>query len=174
MQYFKVILLAALASTGTSTPLTSRAVTSFPAGTKFDIVLQDSKVSLADFKNSPYKALDVDLFDNLSDGNGVNRIRALAQAGKTVICYFSAGSREDWRPDAGDFQSGDYGQVMEGWPGENWLNLKSANVKTIMAKRIQLAKSAGCSAIDPDNVDGYVSRLVRVIFLDSSYANIVI
>src|SRR5262245_1826039 len=41
---------------------------------------------------------DIDLFDSpqeVIDGLHERRI--------TVICYFSAGTFEDWRPDAGDF-----------------------------------------------------------------------
>jgi len=44
---------------------------------------------------------------------------------------------------------------MEDWEGEWWLNTKSANVRAIMKTRIALAKSKGCDAIDPDNVDAY-------------------
>lgn len=44
---------------------------------------------------------------------------------------------------------------MEDWEGESWLNTKSANVRSIMKSRIALAKSKGCDAIDPDNVDAY-------------------
>jgi len=44
---------------------------------------------------------------------------------------------------------------MEDWEGEWWLNTNSANVRAIMKTRIALAKSKGCDAIDPDNVDAY-------------------
>ena len=44
---------------------------------------------------------------------------------------------------------------MEDWEGEWWLNTNSANVRAIMKTRIVLAKSKGCDAIDPDNVDAY-------------------
>jgi hypothetical protein len=47
---------------------------------------------------------------------------------------------------------------MEEWE-EWWLDLKSANVKTIMEARIKRAAEAGCDAIDPDNIDGYVSNI---------------
>lgn len=49
------------------------------------------------------------------------------------------------------------GNPLDGWPNEKWLNINSANVRSIMTKRIQLASSMGCDAVDPDNVDGYVS-----------------
>jgi len=77
--------------------------------------------------------------------------------GRVVICYFSAGSREDWRPDAGDFSSSDYGKGLQGWPGETWLDIRSANVRSIMKTRLDLAVQKGCDGVEPDNVDGYAN-----------------
>jgi len=44
---------------------------------------------------------------------------------------------------------------VDGWAGEWWLNTNSANVRTIMTARVELAKTKGCDGVDPDNVDGY-------------------
>lgn len=87
---------------------------------------------------------DIDLFDNPKE-----TFDALKRLGKKSICYFSAGSYEPGRADSGDFVAGDKGLELEGWPGEYWLNLNSANVRSIMTKRIQLAASKGCDGIDP-------------------------
>lgn len=95
-------------------------------------------------------AYDIDLFDTPSQ-----TIAALQTRGVHVICYFSAGSYEDWRPDAGDFEPNDYGGAMGNWPGEWWLDIRSANVRAIMEARLDLAASKGCDAVEPDNVDGY-------------------
>jgi hypothetical protein len=99
---------------------------------------------------------DLDLFDN-----NATTFKALQHDGKKVICYFSAGSYEDFRPDKGRFNESDMGKPLDGWPNERWLNLSSENVRSIMKDRIKLAWSKGCDAIDPDNVDGYVSLLFR-------------
>ena len=40
-----------------------------------------------------------------------------------MICYFSAGSHENWRTDVGSVPSGDLGLQLEGWPGERWWNI---------------------------------------------------
>lgn len=85
-------------------------------------------------------------------------IAALKRAKKTVICYFSAGSSETWRSDYGQFVSADIGQPLQGWEGENWIDTRSTNVRNIMKARIALAKSKGCDAIDPDNMDGYATN----------------
>lgn len=93
---------------------------------------------------------DIDLFDAKQ-----SVIDALHAMGRVVICYFSAGSREDWRPDAGSFKASDYGKGVAGWSGENWLDVRSANVRSIMQKRLDLAVSKKCDGVEPDNVDGY-------------------
>lgn len=151
MRYSTPVLLAGLATathTRRSHKLASRA-TAFPAGTVFDIVLTGSN-GLAEFQQSSAPVIDIDLEDH------EDIISELAKT-KTVICYFSAGSREDWRSDVNSFNAADWGQEVDGWKGENWLDVTSANVREIMRLRIERAAKAGCHAVDPDNVDGYVS-----------------
>ncbi|KAF1914213.1 glycoside hydrolase superfamily [Ampelomyces quisqualis] len=93
---------------------------------------------------------DIDLFDSPA-----STIAQLHKLGKKVICYFSAGSYENWRPDAKDFKNDDLGNNLDDWPGEKWINLNSKNVREIMKKRVEMAKQKGCDGVDPDNVDGY-------------------
>ncbi|KAJ4109693.1 hypothetical protein NW768_012129 [Fusarium equiseti] len=98
---------------------------------------------------------DVDIFDLDLYDNDASTFAALKKLGKKVICYFSAGSWEDWRDDKDDFDKADLGKELDGWPGERWLNVSSPNVHSIMKKRIEMAAKKGCDAIDPDNVDGF-------------------
>jgi hypothetical protein len=49
-----------------------------------------------------------------------------------VICYFSAGSYEDWRTDANQLDSGDLGYTLDGWPDERWLDIRSDSILVIM------------------------------------------
>lgn len=100
---------------------------------------------------------DVDIYDIDLFTNNQSTIDTLHRMGKKVICYFSAGSYEPNRPDSNLFTEKDQGKGLEGWPGERWLKLDSANVRNIMSKRIDLAAQKKCDAIDPDNVDGFVS-----------------
>jgi len=95
----------------------------------------------------------IDLFDSSTD-----LISELQEAGKKVVCYFSAGSYENWRVDAPDFLSSDLGNTLDDWPGERWLDIRTNNVRTIMQQRLALAKEKGCDAVEPDNVDGYTNN----------------
>lgn len=79
------------------------------------------------------------------------------------ICYFSAGSWEDFRLDDDSAKRGikptDWGRsvgaAMDGWPGEKWVDVRSQAVRTIMTKRLQHCKKIGCHGVDPDNVNGH-------------------
>ena len=104
--------------------------------------------------NTSYKAkiYDIDLFDT---PNSV--LSTLHGQGKYVVCYFSAGSGENWRPDYAKFQAADLGNALGGWAGERWLDTRSANVRAIMSARLDLAKNRGCDGVEPDNVDAYTN-----------------
>jgi len=105
--------------------------------------------------NTSYNAavFDIDLFDTPQA-----TINALKAQGKRVVCYFSAGSSESWRPDFSKFKAADMGNALDGWAGERWLDTRSANVRAVMMARMDLAKSKGCDGVDPDNVDGYTNK----------------
>jgi hypothetical protein len=98
-------------------------------------------------------AYDVDLFDTPA-----TTIAGLHSAGRRVICYFSAGSSENWRADDGQFAAADRGSPLDGWVGERWLAVTSDNVRRVIAGRLDLARSKGCDGVEPDNVDGYANK----------------
>jgi len=75
---------------------------------------------------------DIDLFDTSAADI------ATLQGSHKVICYFSAGSYEDWRDDADDFNGDELGSKMDGWD-ERWLDIRSTNVHRIMKARLDLA-----------------------------------
>jgi hypothetical protein len=85
-------------------------------------------------------------------------IATLHSQGKHVVCYFSAGSGENWRPDYASFKASDLGNALDGWAGEKWLDTRSANVRAIMSARLDKAKARGCDGVEPDNVDGYTNK----------------
>jgi hypothetical protein len=99
------------------------------------------------------KVYDIDLFDS-----NKSLIQSLKDNGKKVICYFSAGSWEDWRSDANDFPSSVKGSKMDGWDGERWLDISNEDLAPIMRARLDLAVEKGCDGVEPDNMDGYTNN----------------
>lgn len=126
----------------------SWAQSEFVKGQKWQIILTGTPdMSKTPLVPTDAPVWDVDLFDS-----DTATIKALQALGKIVICYFSAGTREDWRADANDFPAGDVGKVLPEWPNEKWIRTGSTKVRDIMAKRIKTAGDKGCDAIDPDNI----------------------
>jgi hypothetical protein len=117
------------------------------AGTTFAIILSASPQTAS----TPAKAVDLDLFETRS-----STVADLRQRGKRAICYLSAGSWENWRPDKGAFPKSVIGKAYDGWPGERWLDIRQIDLLAApMRARLDKCKAKGFAAVDPDNVDGY-------------------
>ena len=94
---------------------------------------------------------DLDLFETPPE-----TVAALHARGRQVICYLSAGSWEDWRPDAGAFPPEVIGRAYTGWPGERWLDVRQIDrLAPILTDRLELCRDKGFDAVEPDNIDGY-------------------
>lgn len=97
---------------------------------------------------------DIDLFD--TSQATIDKLRA---EGRVVICYFSAGSWEDWRDDAHDFPGEVLGEPLEEWEGERWLDISRIDLlELIMLARLNLAVAKNCDGVEADNVDGYTNE----------------
>ncbi len=94
--------------------------------------------------------MELDLFDTPPEV-----IASLQARGVRVACYFSAGSWEDWRPDAAEFPDAIIGNSYDGWPGERWLDIRDSRLRPLLLARLDLARDKGCDGVDPDNVNGY-------------------
>ncbi|MFY8274685.1 endo alpha-1,4 polygalactosaminidase [Pseudoalteromonas sp. SSDWG2] len=95
---------------------------------------------------------DIDLFVNSPE-----IISDLQTQGRFVVCYFSAGTYEPYRPDSELFIDEDFGNALEVFDQERWLNTRSEHVREIMKSRMQLAKEKGCDAVEPDNMDAHIN-----------------
>jgi hypothetical protein len=144
--------------------------TKWTVGAPFQIVLDADIDPATEIQPTNVNIFDIDMFNT-----PVDTITALKSQGKQVICYFSAGTAENWRPDYDQFTSADLGggvceddSCSTTWPGELWLNVKNPdptsstlpNVWKIMEARIQLAASKGCDAVDPDNMGKFFASLI--------------
>jgi hypothetical protein len=96
---------------------------------------------------------DVDLFDTASAA-----VADLHAQGRRVVCYFSAGSLERWRPDAHRYPASVVGRPLSGWQGERWLDIRSLRVlRPLIDRRLDLCRSKGFDGVEADNVDGYAN-----------------
>ncbi len=100
------------------------------------------------------KMYDIDMFDN-----SANTVASLHSKGRKVVCYISAGSWENWRPDADKFPQSVLGNSLGGWPGEKWLDIRQIDIiGPLMKARMNKCKNKGFDGIEPDNIDGYQSN----------------
>jgi len=103
-------------------------------------------------------SIDVDMYDIDLFDSPQQVIDTLHDDGRIVICYFSAGSWEDWREDKEKFPEFILGKALSGWPGEKWLDIRRLDIlKPIMKSRLDLARSKECDGVEPDNIDAYAN-----------------
>jgi hypothetical protein len=127
-----------------------------PAATTLSTLSVDTtwQWQLAGDINTSY---DVDLYDvDLFDAPAAT-LDTLRTDGRIVICYFSAGSYERWRPDVSDFVATDLGDTLDGFDDERWLDVRSDTVRAVVEGRLERAVERGCDGVEPDNVDGYTN-----------------
>jgi hypothetical protein len=141
----RIAIQALLATSVAGASLRRRDIWQPQVGAKWQIDISNDQLTPQTLEPSDAQIWDVDLFTTTASA-----IASFKGAGKKVICYFSAGTSENWRPDFNSFTSADQGADLPEWPGEKWLDLRSENVWTVQQKRIQMAAQNGCDAIDPD------------------------
>jgi hypothetical protein len=95
---------------------------------------------------------DVDLFTAPDSA-----LHTLARRGVKIVCYFSAGTYEPYRPDVGDLPRAVIGKRVAGWLDERWLDIREPTVRALVRARLDRAVKRGCDAVEPDNVDGYAN-----------------
>ena len=106
--------------------------------------------------------LDARVVADVYDVDGVDtpdgELAAAADRGAHLVCYFSAGTVEEWRSDADRFPAAVVGTELPEWPGERWLDVRERDaLLPIMADRMDACKERRFVAVDPDNVDAYAN-----------------
>jgi hypothetical protein len=89
---------------------------------------------------------DIDLFNTSADAIG----KLQAQQRK-VVCYFDT-AYESYRDDSKQLEPYK-GNPIDGWPGQYWVDVRQQAVVDVMLKRIEVAVSKGCDAVEADDVD---------------------
>lgn len=97
----------------------------------------------------------IDLFD--VPASAIDQLHA---EDKRVVCYFSAGTNENWRADALDETDPDQlailGNSLDQHPTERYVDITDTQFwRPIIEARMDLAVDKGCDAIDPDNIDAW-------------------
>jgi hypothetical protein len=104
-------------------------------------------------------SVDVPVYDVDGFETRARTVERLHSLGRHVVCYISAGSWEEWRPDADRFPSEVLGRGLDGWPGERWLDIRRLGIlEPIMRDRIAMCARKGFDAVEPDNIDGYANE----------------
>jgi hypothetical protein len=86
-------------------------------------------------------------------------VRRLHRRHRRVVCYFSAGSYEPYRSDAGRTPEEVRGKPIEGFPDERWLDIRRIDLLApVLRGRMDACRRKGFDAIDPDNVDGHTNE----------------
>jgi hypothetical protein len=95
---------------------------------------------------------DIDLFENSAEV-----VSSLHAQGRHVICYLDAGTWEEWRPDAKEFEASVLGNVVSSEYGnERWLDIsKLSAIEPIMKARLEMCKQKGFDGVEADNVEGF-------------------
>eukprot|EP01134_Creolimax_fragrantissima_P006966 CFRG6966T1 len=142
------------------------------AGTSCNRVIGDISITLAADWYKPDKGIrwqwqlqddidqsvDVPLYDVDVD-TPADVIASLHAAGRKVMCYFSAGSWEEWRVDQSLFPKEVMGGYLDFGTGdvfkdEAWLDIRRLDIiGPLLLHRLDLAQEKGCDAIEFDNPD---------------------
>ncbi|AEW99482.1 endo alpha-1,4 polygalactosaminidase [Streptantibioticus cattleyicolor] len=104
----------------------------------------------------------VDMYDVDGFNTPADTVAKLHAQGTKAVCYISAGSYEDWRPDAKQFPAAVLGN-SNGWKGEKWLDVREIQksdsaLRKIMDARLDMCRQKGFDAVELDNIDGYANN----------------
>lgn len=101
-------------------------------------------------------SVPADVYDIDGGVQGSDVVSTLHGQGRRVICYFSAGTWEEFRPDAQGFPAETIGKPLDDFPDERWLDVRRIDLLApVLLARMDACKAKGFDAVEPDNVDAY-------------------
>jgi len=104
---------------------------------------------------TPDRTATASVYDVDSFETPATDIAALHAQGRHVVCYVNAGAYEGVRPDAASFPKSVIGTAYQGYPDENWLDIRNiAALAPIMGARLDRCQANGFDAVEPDNING--------------------
>ncbi|GBG31577.1 Hypothetical Protein FCC1311_078012 [Hondaea fermentalgiana] len=99
------------------------------------------------------KIVLVDLHNNATGAVNAELVQELVSADtdRRVVCTFSAGLRESWRPD--DVANPEtWAALTSTQKSRNWLDIRTTALRTLMGERIAAASAIGCDGVLPLHV----------------------
>lgn len=94
--------------------------------------------------------IDVDLFET-----PIAEVARLEASGIHTVCYLSAGTLEQDRPDAQDYPEEILGNTWNEW-NEVFIDIRRIDLLgPILESRLDLCARKGFSGVEPDNIDTY-------------------
>ena len=137
--------ILAVALLGSADPATAGIWKPRP-GTSWQIQLQ-GRVSTA----VPARVYDIDGADSPA-----SLVRTLHRKRRKVICYFSAGTYENYREDRDRIPESARGKTLAEWPDERWLDIRDVDaLRPVIESRLDDCRRKGFDGVDFDNVDAY-------------------
>ena len=101
-------------------------------------------------------SLEASMYDVDGQETPASKVDKIHARGAKAVCYFSAGTYENWRPDRKRFPKRMIGRKLPDWEGERWLDIRKRDaLLPIMRDRMEACAAKGFDGIDPDNVDAY-------------------
>jgi hypothetical protein len=99
-------------------------------------------------------SIRADVYDIDGFETSARAVAAIHARGARAVCYFSAGTWEDWRPDADRYPHEVIGRPLPDWPGERSVDIRRLDVLgPILKARMRMCRDKGFDAVEPDNVD---------------------
>jgi len=104
--------------------------------------------------NTPVDVMETDLYSTTAA-----EVAQFQSNGGYHIAYLNTGAWQPGMPDSDLYPPEVIGKKpMKGWPEERWLDISQIEIlRPIIRTKMELAKSKGFNAVDPDNMDGYTN-----------------
>jgi hypothetical protein len=156
--------VAMLVSTLLATTSASVAEASTPTGPTHSRTVASRVISLGQsfhiqFAGTLDTSVNADVYEVDAVDTPKSVVTDLHAQGRIVVCYISAGSWENYRPDAAKFPKAVLGRTLAGWPDERWLDIRKVHVlMPLMRARMDVCVRKGFDGIEFDNVDGQSNR----------------
>lgn len=103
-------------------------------------------------------SVDADVYDIDWQETTANDVASLEARGVHVICYVSAGTYEEFRPDINEYPEAVLGNTLADFSDERWLDIRARDdLRPIIAARLDVCVDKGFSSVEFDNVDGFTN-----------------